>query len=166
MRSLILVCALAACAPAYGTVRYKHIAPRPPRQTVPSAPAAWAGATERESTAALVGILYDCRGNAVAPAWLRLRRERDAVADSTAVHDSLGQFAIGPLRPGSVQLEVNAFGHRRRVLALELTAGRLDTVLVQLTASPGVISDCVCPGGRGFGSQCCPPRTEYTCDLQ
>lgn len=165
MRLLILVCMLAACAPANGTVRYEHIASRPPRQTVPSAPAAWLQAPERESTAALVGILYDCRGNAVSAARLLLRREPDAVVDTTVVHDAHGQFAIGPLGPGSVQLEVRALGHQRRVLPLVLAAGQLDTVRVRLTPSPGVISDCVCPGGRGFGSQCCPPMTEYTCDL-
>ena len=56
------------------------------------------------------------------------------------------------LAPGDWQLTFYRIGHHTRLVSVTIHSDRIDTMMVQMSAtSLGVIRDCICADGRGFG---------------
>ncbi len=157
------VVAMASACAQPGTVHYRRIEPRPSRVTVPPPPASWLGSPERPRTAAIVGTVFDCRGQAVS-ALLRVRRDAEP-ADTLSLRAPEGQFTIGPLAPGTIAVDVLAPFATRRTWHRSVVPGRLDTVAVRLSDDElGLaIEDCWQSGKR---FEPCPARTAYSCPVE
>ncbi len=89
---------------------------------------------------ALVGVVVDREGAAVAEAWVELRRERDRRRDRCG---SFGRFRFESLPDGTWTLAVSAPGYRTLERALELPIGEPLRLVLERQPEP--------PRGRLFG---------------
>jgi hypothetical protein len=117
-------------------------------------------------TGASVGAVYGCDGQPLRGVQLEARR---LATDSESPTDTLVQmvdstFTLSSLRPGDWHLYFRGVGYRPRLVSVAIDRGRVDTVMVQMSGgSLGLISDCICADGLGFGGQCCKSVTIQVC---
>jgi hypothetical protein len=117
-------------------------------------------------TGALVGAVFGCDGRPLPAVQLKawqIRTETGRGAD-TLVQQLDSSFILRSLSPGEWQLSFRFIGYQQRLLPVTIQAGRVDTLMVQLSMTRlGVIGDCVCANGRDFGGHCCKPVTVRVC---
>jgi hypothetical protein len=117
-------------------------------------------------TGGVVGAVYGCDGHPLRGVQLEARR---LATEARSATDTLVQmvdstFTLRSLTPGDWHLYFRGVGYRARLVRVAIDRGRVDTVMVQMSGgSPGLIRDCMCANGQGFGGQCCKPVTIQVC---
>ncbi len=109
------------------------------------------------SSSSLYGELRSSEANEpLAGALVRLYDKAGTIARDSTSTDNTGRFLFASLSAGVYQIQVVRIAHRRLTRELELHRGVTDTLrLVMAFDTTGMISDCISPDGRSFGSQFC-----------
>lgn len=154
--ALLFLAAGCASNSVAGGVEYRAVQPGRPRVGMPPAPTEWLGSPNRAATGALVGVVYDCVGAPVAGARVRVRSREAPATDTVLMTDDRGAARLGPIAVSVLVVEVRAMGYATRTFQRALSAGRVDSLSVRLTAAPGHWVDC-------FTAVPCPPTRMYTC---
>jgi hypothetical protein len=116
-------------------------------------------------TGALVGAVYGCDGRPLTDVQLKAWQASDKGRGADTLVQLLDTtFILRSLSSGEWQLSFRFIGYQPRLLPVSIQAGEVDTLMVQLSMTRlGVISDCVCAGGRDFGGHCCKGVTIRVC---
>lgn len=109
-----------------------------------------------ENSASIFGQVTSSKGGlTLQGAFVRLLTT-DKVSIDSARTDEAGRFTFRSLNPATYQVQVRMIGHRPLNRLIDIKAGIIDTLRTQLTFdTTGLISDCMSPDGRSFGSQFC-----------
>jgi hypothetical protein len=117
-------------------------------------------------TGGLVGAVYGCDGQPLRGVQLEARRLATYTGSPTGTLVQMvdSTFNLSSLTPGDWQFYFRSVGYRARLVPVTIHRGRVDTAMVQMSGgSLGLIRDCMCADGRGFGGQCCKPVTIQVC---
>jgi hypothetical protein len=109
-----------------------------------------------EDSGSILGQVTSSQGGvALKGAFVRLLAS-DKVSIDSARTDEAGRFIFRSLNPATYQVQVRMIGHRHLNRLIDIKAGIVDTLKMQLMFdTTGLISDCMSPDGRSFGSQFC-----------
>lgn len=119
----------------------------------------WPVVDPQPGAAVLIGEVRSTRNDSpIEHARVRLVALESSQRDSVTT-DQWGKFVLGPIPPGEYRVEASMIGHRPISQDAHLSAGKVDTLRLQLQYAPaGLITDCISPDGRRIGSQYCRPH--------